>query len=406
MLLPFRVKDHTKGRPVIIYGTSITAKFIYYSLKKLGIEPTCFADKNGGSTYMGYPVLSISQLFEKSRKENPIILLGVTRSLKEVILQLEQIGIKEYYDACELLERAKDIKEELKEERYPIEELYYAYLFYRNDVNNPNKLNLFSLDIVVSEKCSLRCKQCSNLMQYYKNPHNIDLERERWSLERFLEKVDCIGELRIIGGEPFMNPDFYKIIDWYAENPKIMRIGIYTNATIFPDITKLECLKKEHIVLHLSDYGNLSLKLQDWIVFCEENTITYYVNKMEKWHDCGKLQKRNYTYDQCKEIYHTCECNNLFTFLHGKLYHCPYAANAINLGALKIEEAEKDYLSFDKFGIEYTKEEIQQFLFCRETLSSCNYCSGRNYKNGSVPPYEQTKEPLAYEKVEAEKETI
>lgn len=389
MLQSFRVKDYKKERPIIIYGTSITAKVIYYSLKKLGIKPIYFADKNGAASYMGHQVLSIAQLVEKSGELNPIILLGVTRYLKVVVTQLEQVGIKEYYDVCELLEQEDDI-----------EELYQNYLFYRNDLCNLNKLNLFSLDLVVTEKCSLRCKQCSNLMQYYENPSNIDIEKLEKSLERLLKKVDCIGELRILGGEPFMNPNFYKIIDYYAENPKIMKIGIYTNATIFPSITKLNSLKKEKTIMYLSDYGDLSQKLQNWIIFCEENHITYHINRMERWHDCGKLQKRNYTYDKCKEIYNICECNNLFTLLHGRLYNCPYAANAINLGALVKEEAEKDYLSFDRMDIEYTKEEIRAFLFERETLFSCNYCSGRSYKNGSVPPYEQIKEPLPYKKVE------
>ncbi len=35
-----------------------------------------------------------------------------------------------------------------------------------NDKNN-NILNVKHLDLVLTEKCSLKCKDCSNLMQYY-----------------------------------------------------------------------------------------------------------------------------------------------------------------------------------------------------------------------------------------------
>ncbi len=195
-----------------------------------------------------------------------------------------------------------------------------------------------------------------------------------------------------------MNPNFYKIIEWYIENSKIIKIGIYTNATIFPKELKLNYFKHKKIIMHLSDYGDLSLRLQDWIEFCEKNQISYRINRMEKWHDCGKLERRNYTYDKCKEIYATCECNNLFTLFHGRLYNCPYAANAINLGVLTQEEAEKDYLVFDREEIEYTIEEIRQFLFRRKILNSCYFCSGRNYKNGSVPPCEQIEKPLLYKR--------
>lgn len=399
MLQSFQVESYKGERPIIIYGTSITAKIICYSLERFGIKPIYFADKKGHTLYMNYKVLDLKQLLEESKVKNPIILLGVTRYLREVIIQLEDLGIKEYYDACELLEQ-KDGKEKFKKEGFNLEELYESYKFYRDDILNSDKLSLFSLDLVVSEKCSLRCKQCSNLMQYYKNPKHVDLEVIKKSLESLLRKVDNIKELRILGGEPFMNPNFYKIIEWYIENPKIIKIGIYTNATIFPQQVKLNYFKHKKIIMYLSDYGDLSLCLQDWIEFCEKNQISYRINRMEKWHDCGKLERRNYTYDKCKEIYATCECNNLFTLLHGKLYNCPYAANAINLGALTKEEAERDYLDFDQEEIEYTIEEIRQFLFKREVLNSCYFCSGRNYKNGSVLPYEQTEKPLLYKKAE------
>ena len=55
------------------------------------------------------------------------------------------MGIKEYYDACELLEQ-KDGKEKFKKEGFNLEELYESYKFYRDDILNSDKLSLFSLD--------------------------------------------------------------------------------------------------------------------------------------------------------------------------------------------------------------------------------------------------------------------
>ena len=32
------------------------------------------------------------------------------------------------------------------------------------------------LDVVLTECCTLRCKSCSNLMQYYHHPENLDVD--------------------------------------------------------------------------------------------------------------------------------------------------------------------------------------------------------------------------------------
>ena len=40
------------------------------------------------------------------------------------------------------------------------------------------------LDIVLTECCTLRCRDCSNLMQYYEKPENLDPEEVISSLQR------------------------------------------------------------------------------------------------------------------------------------------------------------------------------------------------------------------------------
>lgn len=233
-------------------------------------------------------------------------------------------------------------------------------------------------------------------MQYYENPKNIDVYEIRKSLNKILEVVDCIYELRILGGEPFMNPDFYELIDWYKDNPKIKQIVIITNATIFPAESKLEKLKHPKVKIWLSDYGKLSTKLCDWMRWCENNKIEYLYRNFDSWNDCGKLEKRYYSSSEIKYVYESCGCRQLPTLLDGKLFNCPYAANAVNLGVLFDDEAEKDMLRIDCLKI--TKEIIKKFLFERNYLTACDYCSGRNVYRGSVKPYIQIGEPLPYEK--------
>jgi hypothetical protein len=74
---------------------------------------------------------------------------------------------------------------------------------------------IHSLDVVISEKCSLNCKDCSNLMQYYTAPENLNYDGIISDFEKLTAKIKHVYEIRLIGGEPFMNKAIYSIIDYF-----------------------------------------------------------------------------------------------------------------------------------------------------------------------------------------------
>ena len=98
-----------------------------------------------------------------------------------------------------------------------------------DDYCKDNKF-LHSVDIVISEKCTLNCKDCSNLMQYYKKPQNSEINLLFKSIERIMECIDNLDEFRVLGGDPFMNKELYKIINKLVTYEKCKRIVVYTNA--------------------------------------------------------------------------------------------------------------------------------------------------------------------------------
>lgn len=398
MIKELDIQNIERASSVIIYGTAVYGKLLYYGLTQKGVAVSCFADRNRKESFMGCPVLDLGELKEYLLSNRSYLVLGVTRALSEVIGQLEELGITEYYSGYHILDTMKLEGECTDQELLSAYNTRWIYGYYQKKLLHRNSLCLASLDLVVSERCSLRCRNCSNLMQYYKKPINVDMDGLKQSFDRLLEQIECIGELRILGGEPFMNLEYYKAVQWYADSPKIMKIGIYSNATIFPEKNNIESLKHEKVIMHFSDYGELSGKLESWKKFCEENGIRYTVMRMTRWQDCGKLEKRFYTEREMREIYNQCECKDLPTFLHGRLYNCPYAANAANLGAMEDSEAVLDYLSFESEKRIYSAKEIENFLYKRKYLAACDYCSGRNYGLKSIPPCQQAKEALDYER--------
>ena len=78
------------------------------------------------------------------------------------------------------------------------------------------------------------------------------------------------------------------------------------------------------------------------------------------------------------------------------MFNCPYAANAINLGALSDSEAKEDIFSLDDKSVQ--KDEMKNFLFHRDYLMSCDYCDGRNFNRALIEPHRQIAKPIEYTK--------
>lgn len=393
-LLEFDCKNYDKNQMLIVYGTKGFGNIVRYCLEKKNITPDYYVEENGKGRFHGVPVINIDQLTEIYHKKPPIILLAVGASSKEVALSMHKNGIEVVYGICKLLEEIRDIEDLLD----PVYENRYQYFYVQERFINHDKLVLASLDVVVTEKCSLKCEKCSNLMQYYQHPKNLNIEEIKASLDKVLDVVDKIYELRILGGEPFMNPDFYSLIEWYAGHDKITKIAILTNATIFPDEDKLQRLISSKVKIWLSDYGSVSSKLHEWIAWCKNNQVEYYISKLKKWQDLGRLERHNYSPTEIKYVYETCECNDCPVLMKGKLYNCPYSANAVNLGALYSDEAKLDaFVLDDETDL---KERMKKFLYERDYLMACYYCGGRNTRRASIEPCIQTLKPLEYERRE------
>lgn len=393
-ILDFDVK--IDAGEIVIYGNSDMKYITTYCLKELGIEGGVSYANYGGTYQAPYSNITLQEMSELYKKENVRVLLALNGDLFFNLEYLENVGIHEVYSVRNIWD-AVDIENSTlsayyKELARNKEEMF----FFEDYAMNPNKLYLRTIDAVVSERCSLKCESCSNLMQYYKTPKNKDVGEIIEALKVMLHKAECILELRILGGEPFMNLEFVRLIQEFADESKIKKIAIYSNATIFPKEDILNQLKHPKVVLTMSDYGVLSRQLDTWINWCEENQVRYSVTGREQWQDCGKLERHDYTEYQLMDIYGNCECRNLPTLIENKLFGCPYAANAANLGAMYENEMKKDYLLIDE---NVTATEIDEFLYNRPYLEGCRYCNGRNYKRAKIVPYIQTKTALPYEKL-------
>ena len=107
-----------------------------------------------------------------------------------------------------------------------------------------NKIIFNRIQYVITEKCTLRCKDCSHLIPYYREPENINIQKYKRAFNLLIEQIDYLAELRILGGEPFLSKDMEQLVLDYYMNPKIEQISVYTNGTVIPSDNVIKALKR------------------------------------------------------------------------------------------------------------------------------------------------------------------
>jgi organic radical activating enzyme len=250
-----------------------------------------------------------------------------------------------------------------------------------------------SVDIVITEKCTLKCKDCSNLMQFYESPEDHSYLKVTNDFSKLIKSVNLISEVRLIGGEPFINKEIYEFIDFFMLQEKIIKVVVYTNATIKLKTERLIKYKQNHkLVFSITDYGSLSRSTENVINSLENMNIAYRSEPPNNWTDSGKIIEERVSSNENQDIFDKCCAKNTFTQMNGKLYRCPFAANAEQLGA--IPKSETNAVTIDE-----DTNLIKKFINNSQYIDACKFCNGRSYDMPEIIPGLQTKTPLKYIKI-------
>lgn len=394
MVNEFDVSNYDKRTKIVILGAGSFGEYTFRALQNNGIKPVCFCDrKKNGRLFFDLPVVDYDYL---SSPEAKIILIAIGAAYYESEEIIKKYPHHFFYSIRKLVFKDGNLEPalfsgELKNLAY-FEKLY---VFGQRFQKEKKELKLFHLDWIITEKCSFRCKDCANLMQYYKNPINFSINDLWTGMDRFLSLVDEILDVRVLGGEPFMNPQMAKIIERYLNNSKIGLFTIYTNASIQPNAEMLRLLQSERVRCEISDYGEISKNLDSFIKTLKENGVCYHVVKPTYWLSLGKLENRGYNDFERQQVFANCQCRDLYSLVGKELFRCPVSAHGRRLEAIPYNENEVIDL-FDQDA--EVKRKIRDMIYTACSDDACGYCSGRNDQTERVAPAIQTKVPLEYKK--------
>lgn len=357
--------EYVKNRKIYIWGCGEIGQYVYELVdneKILGFIDND-VDKQG------------KVLFDKK-------IFGID-DIKDCSDILFVIGVSDSY--------YRDVKQQLEKTIGVVEEQVIYYLdylpVYEYYVRDTLFFNLFSVS--VTQKCSLNCKNCSIMTPYLKNKKHYPIERLKEDLSLFFDKFDLLGNMSIVGGEPFLYPDFVEYLDFVGRyrDRIIRKPQIVTNGTIIPGDEVLKKIREYNFEVSISDYRKgipvLAKKIESLIEKLEKYDIKYFVNTVDQWVDFGytTVNRSDASEDDLTSFYNECEmpCK----LLRDKcLYQCANAQFAVDAGLIKEDLDNNLYL--EKIVDEDARKKAVLFdlrFQKKGYLTLCRHCNGYVFMN-------------------------
>ncbi|SDB60278.1 radical SAM protein [Butyrivibrio sp. INlla16] len=256
---------------------------------------------------------------------------------------------------------------------------------------NTEKVFINTLDVYLTQKCSLKCKYCYIYENSYPPEKKVNFDKERIlkDLDLVCDAASFIKRLVPFGGEPFLHPDIAEIIERMAEKKNVGTIDIISNGIFNQPDEVLKRLKFENVKINISNY-NQALP-EEMIKRREENIrkmaelgLNVVVhNDTPEWRKPGALTNNGLSDDELIAKKRCCanfceigenekDTTETMVVKNGKFFTCQHCDTMYNLGVVDDPE---DYIELDGsiIGIELAKE-IKK-LVNKPYYDACRYCN-------------------------------
>lgn len=231
------------------------------------------------------------------------------------------------------------------------------------------------LNFIVTEKCSLRCRDCRALIPHIQNPGEVSFEELKEEIDTVMNAIDELVDAEPIGGEPFLYSFLPEVVDYLAGNKKIDNVVITTNGTIVPNERLTMALMNKKVMVYISDYGYVD-KMAKLVRHFELNGIAFQTETDMQWMDVGGVEYRNRNKEELKEEYMDCYCQYLVKYIWDrKIWLCPRAPRLSSLGII-CDEHDYEVLSKNEQPQVTRKKILDSFEV--DYAEACNYCDQGN----------------------------
>lgn len=256
------------------------------------------------------------------------------------------------------------------------------------------KIYIPQVEIVITTRCNLRCKDCSNYIPSIENEYQFDISFDEYkqNLDNLLINAKKLNSVLLIGGEPLLNKEIIKILDYTAQNKKVESVYIITNGTILLSDELIKTLEKyrKKTYVWLSNYTSNTdlvkrLKTNEILQQLTENKINYIFFKKNKWVKPSPIKCYNRTREELTSVFTNCG-NPAVSAAKGEVHICPRAAT-FRIRDL-IQFSNNDFINMNR---PVSKKDIISF-YSKNDFEICNYCRGLSNNPELITPAIQIKE--------------
>lgn len=186
------------------------------------------------------------------------------------------------------------------------------------------------LEFHVADHCNLNCKYCTHYAPLVTKPVFTEYEGLKKDIRQLKSLIDDIGVIRILGGEPLLNPELGRYIRLVRSLYPASIITVVTNGLLVTGMTQelIRDMKENLAFIHISYYPPMEKQIQKVQEFLYENgipyTITAKITEFQKTQTLQENPDEDFFY-RCFQA--TCTC------LHeGKLAPCyaPFTTKYFN----------------------------------------------------------------------------
>lgn len=365
----------TKENNIFLWGAGKVGTVVAHVLEQKGYKIIGFVDSDlskAGTMLYDYRVYSPEEYYKLNKNTITI----VSCAFPSVISILEKKGIKAYAPHSLLLEvDFEGYRGELTTEFLSrlVDNAIRNYALFYKKANLIDRL-LFTL----TEKCTLKCKNCDAYIPYHCHPKQFSYEDIIHSYNTILNVCGYVESIDLFGGEPLLHPELDLIMKYLISDDRCARITIISNGTIVPNQKVIDCLKDDKCVFRISDYGKLSKKKDEIICLLEKEQIKYEITNHPYWDEIPRIAYQDETEEELNLKFATCTASALYikgnivsycTFLSGlygiesdKEMFPNFEANIVNLDGG--EDSERELMNYIKN------------LHERKAIDACRYCPG------------------------------
>lgn len=372
-----------------------------------------------------------ADIIDSLEKCADIELLGVSdnksANAKNKIFRERPLLFMSIYKACSLIKAHKSdgiiisntvsqrimtkMVEEAIELGIPDDSIYIATQAFvkTHDVNDlctyKNFHRLPYIEFHTNDHCNLNCSGCLHFCPLVKEEVFSDFEKVEADFSQLRKYVDFVDRIRIMGGEPLLNPELDRYCHMVHEIYPYADVSIVTNGLLLnsmkPELK--DVIRQEHITIDISAYPPMKDRMEETanrlvnegIDVNIGNPVTSFFYLMYKK---GGLTK-NYTEMECSASFNPdFHCYNLY---RGAVYSCPLIAYSHYFNEYFSEELDDINNGFGKINQNDGKVDLYDPNLTFEKLwnginhicKACDNCLYSSLPSMRSHPWKQTEGP-------------